>query len=71
MASIVEELQALACDSAVPIADLLRRVKVAATKLDLSGTVAWVDSDMVGIFRTIGACRNVWFTSTWFTDGNR
>lgn len=42
MASIVEELQRLAYESAVPIADLLRRVKVAATKLGLSGAVAWV-----------------------------
>jgi hypothetical protein len=48
MASIVEELQTLAYDSAVPIADLLRRVKVAATKLGLSGTVAWVDSELNG-----------------------
>ncbi len=44
MASIVEELQTLAYDSAVPIADLLRRMKVAATKLGLSGTVAWVET---------------------------
>lgn len=59
MASIVEELQRLAYDSAVPIADLLRRVKVAATKLGFSGAVAWVDSELNGYLGDIPDYRRV------------
>lgn len=48
MSGLVEEIQALALDSTVNIADLLRRVKLAAVKLNLQDTIEWVDSELKG-----------------------
>lgn len=48
MGGLVEEIQALALDPTVKVADLLRRVKLAASKLGLGATVAWVDAELTG-----------------------
>lgn len=46
--SLVEEIQAGALNREVPVVDLLRRVKLAAAKLKLSDTQAWVDRELNG-----------------------
>ncbi|RDE06800.1 hypothetical protein DVW87_03700 [Sphingomonas aracearum] len=46
--SLVEEIQAGALNRDVPVADLLRRVKLAAAKLKLTETLDWVDSELNG-----------------------
>lgn len=48
MAGLVEEIQALALDDTVKVQDLLRRVKLAATKLQLQDTATWVDRKIKG-----------------------
>lgn len=48
MAGLVEEIQALSLDTTVSIAGLLRRVKLAATKLNLQDAIEWVDSELKG-----------------------
>lgn len=48
MAGLVEEIQALALDSNVKVADLLRRVRLAAGKLGLSDTVEWASAELSG-----------------------
>ncbi|GFM27185.1 hypothetical protein [Novosphingobium sp. PY1] len=48
MAGLVEEIQALALDPTVNVADLLRRVKLAAVKLNLQDAIEWVDSELNG-----------------------
>lgn len=46
--SLVEEIQAGALNRDVPVADLLRRVKLAAAKLKLPKTLDWVDNELNG-----------------------
>lgn len=48
MKGLVEEIQALALDQTVSVEDLLRRVKLAATKLQLGDTADWVDRELKG-----------------------
>jgi hypothetical protein len=48
MTGLVEEMQALALDKDIKVQDLLRRVRVAAIKLNLQGTAAWVDREIKG-----------------------
>jgi hypothetical protein len=48
MPTALEEIQMLASDSTKSIADMLRRVKIAATKLGLPETVTWVDRELNG-----------------------
>ncbi|MGL3819971.1 hypothetical protein [Sphingopyxis sp. R3-92] len=48
MAGLVEEIQALALDPTVRVADLLRRVKLTAVKLKLQDAVEWVDLELQG-----------------------
>ena len=48
MASLIEALQAEALDASVPIADLLRKAKVVADKLDISELREWVDRELNG-----------------------
>jgi hypothetical protein len=48
MAGLVEEIQAQALDPTVKVSDLLRRVKLAAVKLQLEDTVEWVDRELRG-----------------------
>lgn len=52
MASLVEEIQASAIDPASSISDMLRRVKLAAVKLQLPETIDWVDKELKGYFET-------------------
>lgn len=46
--SLVEEIQARALDGTVPVANLLRMVKLAAAKLKLSDTLEWVENELNG-----------------------
>lgn len=46
--SIVEELERDTLNSKIPISDLLRKVKVIASKLDLQQPQVWVDSELSG-----------------------
>lgn len=48
MTGLVEQLQADALDQSVSVATLLRKVKVAAFKLQLSDTVEWADKELKG-----------------------
>jgi hypothetical protein len=48
MARLIDDLQARVLDSSVPVADLLRLAKVAASKLGLTDAVAWLDSELNG-----------------------
>jgi hypothetical protein len=48
MASLVEELQAEALDSSVPIDDLLRKAKVVAEKLGIRDLADWVERELTG-----------------------
>ncbi|MBP8233479.1 MAG: hypothetical protein KAY22_14335 [Rhizorhabdus sp.] len=48
MAGSVEEIQAQALDPNVKVSDLLRRVKLAAVKLQLEDTAEWVDRELRG-----------------------
>lgn len=51
MVGLVEEIQALALDPSVKIGDLLRRVKLAAVKLQLDDATEWVDRELKGYTR--------------------
>lgn len=48
MPSLVEQLQADALDRTVPAADLLRKAKVVAVKLDLADFLTWVERELNG-----------------------
>jgi hypothetical protein len=48
MASIIEQIQRDALDRTVPVSTLLRRVKLAASKLDLGAVEDWVDQELNG-----------------------
>lgn len=48
MAGIIEEIQRDALDSRVPIESLLRRVKLAAAKLQLGDLQGWVEQELNG-----------------------
>lgn len=48
MASLVEDLQADALDSSVPIDDLLRKAKVVAEKLGIRDLADWVEHELSG-----------------------
>ncbi len=48
LASIVEELQNRCLDPNVRVVDLLRKVKLVATKLQLSDTLDWVEHEQAG-----------------------
>lgn len=48
MASIIEQIQRDALDRSVPVSDLLRRVKLAATKLGLGVVEDWVEHELNG-----------------------
>jgi len=48
MVSLVHELQAQALDPNVLVTDLLRKVKVVASKLELGDTIAWVARELDG-----------------------
>ncbi len=48
MAGLVEEIQAKVLDNRVSTTELLRMVKVAATKLQLDDTADWVDHELKG-----------------------
>jgi hypothetical protein len=51
MTSIVEQIQHDALDHNVPVSTLLRRVKLAATKLGLGAVEDWVEQELKG-YRT-------------------
>jgi len=57
MAGLVEQLQADALDQSVDVSTLLRKVKVAAVKLQLSDTVEWADSELKGYDGEVPAYR--------------
>lgn len=57
MSGLVEQLQADALDQSVPVSTLLRKVKVAAVKLQLSDTVDWADSELKGYDEQVPAYR--------------
>jgi len=48
MATLVEKLQQAALDKDTPVNDLLRRVKLVATKLGLASVEDWVDHELNG-----------------------
>ena len=48
MASLVHELQALACDSRTEIADLVRKALLVSTKLGLEDFRSWLKSELNG-----------------------
>jgi hypothetical protein len=48
MTSLIEQLQAEALDSRVPVADLLRKAKVLAEKLGIREFADWVDRELNG-----------------------
>ncbi|MBO9166794.1 hypothetical protein [Rhizobium sp. L245/93] len=48
MTGLVEEIQAAAIDDAVPVSTLLRKVKLAAVKLQLPKVEAWVECELNG-----------------------
>lgn len=48
MPGLVEQIQLDAMNPAVPVATLLRKVKVAAVKLGLSDTLSWVEQELAG-----------------------
>lgn len=48
MSGLVEQLQADSLDQSVLVSTLLRKVKVAAVKLQLSDTVTWADNELKG-----------------------
>lgn len=48
MAGLIEEIQTKVLDKAVGTTELLRMVKLAAVKLKLDDTVAWVDCELKG-----------------------
>jgi len=48
VASIIEQIQQDALDRSVPVSDLLRRVKLAATKLGLGAVEDWVEKELNG-----------------------
>lgn len=50
MASLVEQIQREAIDHAIPVSQLLRRVKLAAFKLKLDQGVAWADHELEGYY---------------------
>lgn len=48
MSGLIVEIQKACLDEAVPVESLLRRVKLAATKLKLGDLESWVDSELNG-----------------------
>ncbi|WP_430439635.1 hypothetical protein [Shinella sp.] len=61
MAGLIEEIQRDALDTKVPIDALLRRVKLAAAKLQLKDLAAWVDQELNGYKQTaLPSYREVW-----------
>ncbi|WP_312794459.1 hypothetical protein [Tianweitania sp.] len=48
MAGLIEEIQRDALDPNVPVATLLRKVKVAAVKMQLGGVEGWVENELNG-----------------------
>ena len=48
MTGLVEQLQADAMNSAVSVADLLRKAKAVAIKLNQNELVGWLESEMSG-----------------------
>lgn len=48
MTGLVEQIQALAIDRKASVSDLLRMVKLAAAKLNLGDTIAWVEQELNG-----------------------
>src|ERR1700722_15527100 len=46
--SLVEQLQAEALDSSVPVEDLLRKAKIVAAKLDLPDFLTWIEKELGG-----------------------
>lgn len=57
MAKLVEEIQRDAVDSGVPVSTLLRKVKLAAAKLELPYIEAWVESELSGYTGELPAYR--------------
>lgn len=53
MAGLVEEIQAKVLDDSVSTTELLRLVKLAATKLKLDDTAGWVDNELKGYPGTV------------------
>ncbi|MBG6118775.1 hypothetical protein IWY39_002579 [Sphingobium sp. JAI105] len=50
MTGLVEQIQVLAVNPETSVSALLRIVKLAATKLNLTDTVAWVDKEQTGYY---------------------
>lgn len=48
MTGLVEKLQHEALDSSIPVSTLLRKVKLTAMKLQLSETLEWAESELIG-----------------------
>lgn len=48
MTTIMEEIQAAALDRTVPVTDILRRVKLVASKLGLTDALEWVNDELNG-----------------------
>lgn len=48
MPSLVQELQTQTLDAKVPVTDLLRKVKVIASKLNVTDLLTWVDHELNG-----------------------
>lgn len=53
MTSLIVEIQQAALDAKLPMESLLRRVKLAAAKLNLSALEEWVDSELNGYSETL------------------
>jgi hypothetical protein len=60
MTGIVEEIQRDAIDQAIPVSALLRKVKMAAVKLQLSESIEWVDAELNGYRKDIPDYRIVY-----------
>jgi hypothetical protein len=59
MPTIVEQIQKDALDSSIPVSALLRRVKLAATKLKLDAIEDWVEKELKGYSSDIPDYRQV------------
>jgi hypothetical protein len=76
LVGLVEQLQAEALDPAMSVANLLRKVKVAAVKLQLSDTVEWADKELRGYDEAVpqyrivrGICKGFDRYNGWTTVG--
>jgi hypothetical protein len=60
MTGLIEEIQRDALDNKIPIENLLRRVKLAAAKLQLPSVEAWVEQELAGYATTVPEYRKAY-----------